>query len=109
MIAPGYRFRLADQLITNFHQPGSTLLLLVAAVVGERWRALYQHALQHEYRFLSYGDSSLLRIHPDHKWKRTVSQEKDRITGKGPNHNNKPEDKHNDKPDDKHNDKPRIP
>lgn len=70
MIAPGYRFRLADQLITNFHQPGSTLLLLVAAVVGDRWRELYQHALQHEYRFLSYGDSSLLRIHPDHKWKR---------------------------------------
>ncbi|MBU6332133.1 MAG: S-adenosylmethionine:tRNA ribosyltransferase-isomerase [Bacteroidetes bacterium] len=80
MIAPGYRFRLADQLITNFHQPGSTLLLLVAAVVGERWRALYQHALQHEYRFLSYGDSSLLRIHPDHKWKRTESHEKNRIT-----------------------------
>lgn len=76
MIAPGYRFRLADQLITNFHQPGSTLLLLVAAVVGERWRALYQHALQHEYRFLSYGDSSLLRIHPDHKWKRTSSKQR---------------------------------
>jgi S-adenosylmethionine:tRNA ribosyltransferase-isomerase len=71
MIAPGYRFRLADQLITNFHQPGSTLLLLVAAVVGARWREIYQHALHHEYRFLSYGDSSLLRIQPDHKWKRT--------------------------------------
>jgi S-adenosylmethionine:tRNA ribosyltransferase-isomerase len=71
MIAPGYRFRLADRLITNFHQPGSTLLLLVAAVMGERWREIYQHALQHEYRFLSYGDSSLLHIHPDNKWKRT--------------------------------------
>ncbi|MBM3919051.1 MAG: S-adenosylmethionine:tRNA ribosyltransferase-isomerase [Sphingomonadales bacterium] len=70
MIAPSYRFRLADQLITNFHQPGSTLLLLVAAVVGDRWRDLYTHALQQEYRFLSYGDSSLLRIHPNHKWKR---------------------------------------
>ena len=70
MIAPGYRFRLADQLITNFHQPGSTLLLLVAAVVGNRWRQIYQHALQHGYRFLSYGDGSLLSIHPDYKWKR---------------------------------------
>jgi S-adenosylmethionine:tRNA ribosyltransferase-isomerase len=67
MIAPGYRFRLADQLITNFHQPGSTLLLLVAAVVGERWREIYEHALKNDYRFLSYGDSSLLNIQPIHQ------------------------------------------
>lgn len=60
MIAPGYRFRLADGLVTNFHQPGSTLLLLVAALIGADWRKIYDHALQHGYRFLSYGDGSLL-------------------------------------------------
>ena len=60
IIAPGYRFRLADALITNFHQPGSTLLLLVAALVGEDWRKVYEHALAADYRFLSYGDGSLL-------------------------------------------------
>lgn len=60
MIAPGYTFRLADGLVTNFHQPGSTLLLLVAALIGEDWRALYDHALANGYRFLSYGDGSLL-------------------------------------------------
>lgn len=60
MIAPGYRFRLADGLVTNFHQPGSTLLLLVAAFLGEDWRKVYDHALGNEYRFLSYGDGSLL-------------------------------------------------
>lgn len=60
LIAPGYRFRLAQGLITNFHQPQSTLLLLVAAAVGDDWRAIYEHALGHDYRFLSYGDSSLL-------------------------------------------------
>lgn len=60
LIAPGYRFRLAKGLITNFHQPQSTLLLLVAAAVGDDWRAIYEHALGHDYRFLSYGDSSLL-------------------------------------------------
>lgn len=60
LIAPGYRFRLADALITNFHQPRSTLLLLVAALIGPAWRAVYAHALAHEYRFLSYGDGSLL-------------------------------------------------
>lgn len=60
LIAPGYRFRLIDGLITNFHQPESTLLLLVAALLGPDWRAVYDHALAHEYRFLSYGDSSLL-------------------------------------------------
>ncbi len=60
LIAPGYRFRLVQGLITNFHQPESTLLLLVAALLGPGWRAVYDHALAHRYRFLSYGDSSLL-------------------------------------------------
>lgn len=60
LIAPGYRFRLATGLITNFHQPNSTLLLLVAALVGPEWKGIYQHALENGYRFLSYGDGSLL-------------------------------------------------
>lgn len=60
LIAPGYRWRLVSGLITNFHQPESTLLLLVAALVGDDWQKLYHHALSHAYRFLSYGDSSLL-------------------------------------------------
>jgi S-adenosylmethionine:tRNA ribosyltransferase-isomerase len=60
LIAPGYRFRLVQGLITNFHQPESTLLLLVAALLGPGWRQVYDHALRHGYRFLSYGDSSLL-------------------------------------------------
>jgi S-adenosylmethionine:tRNA ribosyltransferase-isomerase len=60
LIAPGYRFRLVQGLITNFHQPESTLLLLVAALLGPDWRQVYDHALRHGYRFLSYGDSSLL-------------------------------------------------
>lgn len=62
LIAPGYQFRIADGLITNFHQPGSTLLLLVAAVTGTDWRMIYNYALQHNYRFLSYGDGSLLWV-----------------------------------------------
>ncbi len=60
LIAPGYTFRFADALITNFHQPGSTLLLLVAAFLGPQWRGVYDHALGNGYRFLSYGDGSLL-------------------------------------------------
>jgi S-adenosylmethionine:tRNA ribosyltransferase-isomerase len=60
LIRPGYRFRSADALVTNFHQPRSTLILLVAAFIGEDWRLVYQHALENGYRFLSYGDSSLL-------------------------------------------------
>ena len=60
LIAPGYEFNVINGLITNFHQPESTLLLLVAALVGPDWRRLYDHALAHDYRFLSYGDSSLL-------------------------------------------------
>jgi S-adenosylmethionine:tRNA ribosyltransferase-isomerase len=60
LIAPGYRVRMADALITNFHQPGSTLLLLVAALVGADWEQVYAYALEHDFRFLSYGDGSLL-------------------------------------------------
>lgn len=60
LIAPGYRFRVVNALITNFHQPQSTLLLLVAAFVSEDFRRIYEHALNNDYRFLSYGDSSLL-------------------------------------------------
>lgn len=59
-IKPGYKFRISNALITNFHQPGSTLILLVAAFVGEDWRKIYEEALANDYRFLSYGDSSLL-------------------------------------------------
>jgi S-adenosylmethionine:tRNA ribosyltransferase-isomerase len=60
LIAPGYQFRLIRGLVTNFHQPESTLLLLVSALIGASWRTVYEHALAHNYRFLSYGDSSLL-------------------------------------------------
>lgn len=59
MIAPGYRYRVIDGLVTNFHQPKSTLLLLVSALIGERWRDCYRYALDHGFRFLSYGDSCL--------------------------------------------------
>jgi len=60
MIVPGYRFRMVKTLITNFHQPGSTLLLLVAAFVGISWKEAYAYALDNGFRFLSYGDSSIL-------------------------------------------------
>jgi S-adenosylmethionine:tRNA ribosyltransferase-isomerase len=60
LIAPGYIFRVADVLITNFHQPQSTLLLLVAAFIGGDFRKMYDYALANDYRFLSYGDSSIL-------------------------------------------------
>lgn len=59
-IYPGYQFRVCHGLITNFHQPGSTLMLLVAAFIGKNWKEVYQQALNEGYRFLSYGDSSLL-------------------------------------------------
>lgn len=59
-IVPGYSFKICNGLITNFHQPCSTLMLLVAAFVGEDWKKIYEAALKNEYRFLSYGDSSLL-------------------------------------------------
>ncbi len=62
LIAPGYTFRIANMLITNFHQPRSTLLLLVAAAIGEDWKRMYDYALKNEFRFLSYGDGNLIFI-----------------------------------------------
>lgn len=60
IIAPGYRYRIVKAMVTNFHQPQSTLLLLVSAFIGDNWKAVYEYALNHSFRFLSYGDSSLL-------------------------------------------------
>lgn len=60
LIAPGYKLRIAGALLTNFHQPGSTLLLLVAAIIGEDWKKVYDYALKNDFRFLSYGDGCLL-------------------------------------------------
>lgn len=61
MLAPGAQIMMSDALITNFHQPGNTLIMLVAAVAGDpQWRSIYESALENDYRFLSYGDSSLL-------------------------------------------------
>ncbi len=60
IIAPGYRYHIVRQMITNFHQPQSTLLLLVSAFIGDAWHDVYDYALGHDFRFLSYGDSSLL-------------------------------------------------
>lgn len=62
IIVPGYRFQVIDAMFTNFHQPQSTLLLLVGAAVGEDWRKIYAYALSHHFRFLSYGDSSFLKV-----------------------------------------------
>lgn len=60
IIVPGFKFRVVDMMVTNFHQSESTLILLVSAFVGGDWRTIYDYALAHEFRFLSYGDSSLL-------------------------------------------------
>lgn len=60
LIIPGYKFRIVKGLITNFHQPKSTLLLLIAAFIGNDWKKMYEYALKQDFRFLSYGDSSLL-------------------------------------------------
>jgi S-adenosylmethionine:tRNA ribosyltransferase-isomerase len=60
IIAPGYTLKVADGLITNFHQPQSTLLLLIAAIVGDKWKDIYNYAMKNNFRFLSYGDGSLL-------------------------------------------------
>lgn len=65
IIVPGYNFKVIDGIITNFHQPESTLLLLIAALIGEDWKKVYQYALENSFRFLSYGDGSLL-------WKKTT-------------------------------------
>lgn len=60
LIVPGYSFKIPSGIITNFHQPQSTLLLLIAAFIGEDWKKVYQYAMENDFRFLSYGDSSLL-------------------------------------------------
>ncbi len=62
MVKPGYEFKICKGLITNFHQPKSTLLLIIAAIAGDQWKTVYEHALEHEYRFLSYGDGCLFWI-----------------------------------------------
>ncbi|MES1218992.1 MAG: S-adenosylmethionine:tRNA ribosyltransferase-isomerase, partial [Bacteroidota bacterium] len=65
IIAPGYKPKIAKALITNFHQPQSTLLLLVSSLIGKDWRKVYDYALENDFRFLSYGDGSLLWIRND--------------------------------------------
>ncbi|MCF0207525.1 MAG: S-adenosylmethionine:tRNA ribosyltransferase-isomerase, partial [Bacteroidales bacterium] len=59
MIIPGFNFKITTRLITNFHQPKSTLLLLLSAFIGENWKDVYNFALNNDFRFLSYGDSCL--------------------------------------------------
>jgi len=60
IIVPGYKYRIVKMMVTNFHQPQSTLLLLVSAFVNGDWKTIYRYALENDFRFLSYGDSSLL-------------------------------------------------
>ena len=67
IIVPGYTYRVITAMFTNFHQPQSTLLLLVAAAIGEDWHKVYDYALAHDFRFLSYGDSCLLKIRNNKK------------------------------------------
>ena len=62
MIVPGYSFKIANGLVTNFHQPKSTLLLIIAAITGDKWKNIYQHAIDNDYRFLSYGDGCFFTI-----------------------------------------------
>ena len=62
MIVPGYRFKIANGLVTNFHQPKSTLLLIIAAITGDHWKNIYKHAIENQYRFLSYGDGCFFTI-----------------------------------------------
>ncbi len=62
IIAPSYQAKIVNQLISNFHQPNSTLLVLIAALIGEDWKKMYQYALAHQFRFLSYGDGCLLKF-----------------------------------------------
>ncbi len=62
MIVPGYTFKIANGLVTNFHQPKSTLLLIIAAITGQKWKQVYEHALKNHYRFLSYGDGCFFKI-----------------------------------------------
>ena len=65
IIVPGYELKIANALITNFHQPQSTLLLLVASIVADNWKKIYNYALKNNFRFLSYGDGNLI-------WKETI-------------------------------------
>ena len=67
IIAPGYRFKIIDGLITNFHQPQSTLLLLVAAITNGNWKPMYNYALENNFRFLSYGDGCLIWLDPSER------------------------------------------
>lgn len=67
IIVPGYQFHVLDAMFTNFHQPQSTLLLLVGAAVGEDWHRIYDYALKHDFRFLSYGDSSFLQVKKENR------------------------------------------
>jgi S-adenosylmethionine:tRNA ribosyltransferase-isomerase len=60
MIVPSFRFRIVNRIVTNFHQPKSTLLLLISAFIGDDWHRVYRYAMENDFRFLSYGDSSLL-------------------------------------------------
>jgi S-adenosylmethionine:tRNA ribosyltransferase-isomerase len=62
MIVPGYTFKIANGLVTNFHQPKSTLLLIIAAITGDEWKNIYKHAIENQYRFLSYGDGCFFTI-----------------------------------------------
>jgi len=62
MVTPGYHFKICNALVTNFHQPKSTLLLIIAAITGDEWKTIYNYALNNQFRFLSYGDGSLLWI-----------------------------------------------
>jgi S-adenosylmethionine:tRNA ribosyltransferase-isomerase len=62
MIVPGYSFKIANGLVTNFHQPKSTLLLIIAAITKDHWKSIYQHAIENQYRFLSYGDGCFFTI-----------------------------------------------
>ena len=61
LVTPGYKFKMIKGLITNFHQPQSTLLLIIAALCGDNWQMIYQYALDHNFRFLSYGDGCLIK------------------------------------------------
>jgi S-adenosylmethionine:tRNA ribosyltransferase-isomerase len=61
-ITPGYRFSVVDALFTNFHAPRTTLIVMVAAMLGDRWRDVYEHAIQRDFRFLSFGDSMFIEI-----------------------------------------------
>jgi len=67
-MVPGFSFRLSSGMITNFHQPKSTLMLLIAAFVGSNWPQIYKEAMTDGYRFLSYGDGSLLRGEKNIEW-----------------------------------------